>query len=123
LILQGPIAFNRGRAKRVPGGTILQYLTAQQLSWFLPKPNNIRVDEVFDSTANKDTETLLYCAHDGDADHHLYHSYIQLPNLTIRCKEGELMSGDLVDITSQKKSATNAITVARVVQGGKKAST
>jgi hypothetical protein len=78
----GTMAVHRGVTTRKIGLTGLQALSKMTLNKFLPKPQHIRVGEVFDSPNAFSNEVQMYCARDAEAGMLLYQQYIKLPDLT-----------------------------------------
>ncbi len=83
---------------------------------FLPKPQHIRVGEVFDSPNAFSNEVQMYCTRDAEAGMLLYQQYIKLPDLTARCKAEDIVAGMVVDVMLQARLSTKSIARAVVVQ-------
>jgi hypothetical protein len=101
----GNTAVHCGVTKRVIGGMTLQKLTATTYEWFLPKPNQIWVGEVFDGMTEFDQARLMYCARDGEVALWSYHKYRPMPNLTLRCRQEDIAPGLLVMSCPKKEHA------------------
>jgi hypothetical protein len=112
----GTMAVHRGVTKWKLGATTLQALVKKSLKKFLPKPEEIRVGDVFDDSSKMRDIVQLYCARDTEAGLCLYQEYINLPDLSARCRPQQIQIGMNVYIMSQYRASVEPIACGVIIQ-------
>jgi hypothetical protein len=110
------MAVHCGVTKWKLGATTLQALVKKSLKKFLPKPAEIPVGDVFDGSSIMKDIVQLYCACDAKAVLCSFQEYINLPDLSARCRPQQIQIRMNIDIMSQYRASIEPIACGVIIQ-------